>query len=90
MNFSTSLRASSGKERWAMDGTGAPLCADVGESRKLPHTTSSDEISPLADSVIHRNVNLPCSIPQCCQVLAHERDFISLQMRSLTLSKRHF
>lgn len=49
-----------------MDGTGAPLYADVGESRKLPHTASSDEISPLADSVIYRNVNLPRSIPQSC------------------------
>jgi hypothetical protein len=27
------------------------------------HTSSSYEISPLADSVIHRNVNLPCCIP---------------------------
>ena len=67
MNFCASLQASRGKERRAMDGTGAPLCADVGESGKLPHTTSSDEISPLADSVIHRNVNLPYSIPQCCR-----------------------
>jgi hypothetical protein len=66
VNFCASLQAANGKERRAMDRTGAPLCADVGESRKLPHTTPSDEISPLADSVIHRNVNLPCSIPQSC------------------------
>ena len=40
MNFGASLLASRGKERGAMDGTGAPLCADVGESRKLPHSTA--------------------------------------------------